>query len=90
MSAAPVFKKRHDESPNLKFGSTQDRKNFGRTRLLKQYFFPSLLILYLALAASAVRAAEKIRVAYPAVAPGSTPSWVTAEKGIWQKYGFDV
>jgi ABC-type nitrate/sulfonate/bicarbonate transport system substrate-binding protein len=90
VSAAPVFKKRHDESPNLKFGSTQDRKNFGRTRLLKQYFFPSLLILYLALAASAVRAAEKIRVAYPAVAPGSTPSWVTAEKGIWQKYGFDA
>src|SRR5918992_3676703 len=33
---------------------------------------------------------EKIRVAYPAVAPGSTPSWVTAEKKIWHKYGFDV
>ena len=57
---------------------------------MKQYFFPSLLILYLALATAAVHAAEKIRVAYPAVAPGSTPSWVTAEKGIWQKYGFDV
>ena len=27
---------------------------------------------------------------YPAIAPGSTPSWVTAEKGIWRKYGFDV
>ncbi len=35
-------------------------------------------------------AAEKLRVAYPAVAPGSTPSWVTAESKIWQKYGFDV
>lgn len=34
--------------------------------------------------------ADKIRVAYPAVAPGSTPSWVTAEKRIWQKYGFEV
>jgi ABC-type nitrate/sulfonate/bicarbonate transport system substrate-binding protein len=33
---------------------------------------------------------EKIRVAYPAIAPGSTPSWVTAEKGIWRKYGLDV
>jgi ABC-type nitrate/sulfonate/bicarbonate transport system substrate-binding protein len=33
---------------------------------------------------------EKIRVAYPAVAPGSTPSWVTAEKKIWSKYGYDV
>ena len=38
----------------------------------------------------AAHSAEKIRVAYPAVAPGSTPSWVTAEKGIWQRYGLDV
>jgi ABC-type nitrate/sulfonate/bicarbonate transport system substrate-binding protein len=40
--------------------------------------------------ASQARAAEKIRVAYPAVAPGLTPSWVTAEAGIWRKYGLDV
>jgi NitT/TauT family transport system substrate-binding protein len=40
--------------------------------------------------ASQGRAAEKIRVAYPAVAPGLTPSWVTAEAGIWRKYGLDV
>ena len=40
--------------------------------------------------ASPGRAAEKIRVAYPAVAPGLTPSWVTAEAGIWRKYGLDV
>jgi NitT/TauT family transport system substrate-binding protein len=33
---------------------------------------------------------EKFRAAYPAIAPGSTPSWVTAEKGLWRKYGFDV
>lgn len=57
---------------------------------MKQYFLSLILILHLALAAAAVHAAEKIRVAYPAVAPGSTPSWVTAEKGIWQKYGFDA
>jgi ABC-type nitrate/sulfonate/bicarbonate transport system substrate-binding protein len=57
---------------------------------MRQYIFPLILLLNLALAASATHAAEKIRVAYPAVAPGSTPSWVTAEKGIWQKYGFDV
>lgn len=37
-----------------------------------------------------VRSAEKIRVAYPAVAPGLTPSWVTAEAGIWRKHGLDV
>jgi ABC-type nitrate/sulfonate/bicarbonate transport system substrate-binding protein len=24
------------------------------------------------------------------VAPGSTPLWITAEKGIWRQYGFDV
>src|SRR5215204_6219406 len=40
--------------------------------------------------ASQARAAEKIRVAYPAVAPGLAPSWVTAEAGIWRKYGLDV
>ena len=57
---------------------------------MKQYSFPSLLILCLALAATTVHPAEKIRVAYPTVAPGSTPSWVTAEKVIWQKYGFAV
>ena len=34
--------------------------------------------------------AETIRVAYPAVAPGLAPLWVTAEKGIWRNYGFDV
>jgi len=39
---------------------------------------------------TATQAAEKLRVAYPAVAPALTPSWVTAEKGIWRKYGFDV
>ncbi|HET9548732.1 MAG TPA: hypothetical protein VFQ03_01090, partial [Candidatus Binatia bacterium] len=33
---------------------------------------------------------EKLRAAYPAVAPGSTPSWITAERKIWQKYGFEV
>jgi ABC-type nitrate/sulfonate/bicarbonate transport system substrate-binding protein len=33
---------------------------------------------------------EKLRAAYPAVAPGSTPSWITAEKKLWQKYGFEV
>ena len=40
--------------------------------------------------ASQARAAEKIRLAYPAVAPGLAPSWVTAEAGIWGKYGLDV
>ena len=37
-----------------------------------------------------VHAAEKLRAAYPAVAPGSTPSWITAEKKLWLKCGYDV
>ena len=57
---------------------------------MKRYSFPLILILQFATVTTAVLAAEKIRVTYPAVAPGSTPSWVTAEKGFWQKYGFDV
>lgn len=48
------------------------------------------LALALSMLAGSARAAEKIRAAYPAVAPGLTPLWVTAEKGIWRKYGFDV
>lgn len=57
---------------------------------MKRYSFPLIIILCLTLAATTVYGAEKIRIAYPAVAPGSTPSWVTAERGIWQKYGFDA
>jgi ABC-type nitrate/sulfonate/bicarbonate transport system substrate-binding protein len=49
-----------------------------------------LLALVLPHTAAVIEAAEKLRAAYPAIAPGSTPSWVTAEKGIWRKYGFDV
>ncbi len=49
--------------------------------------------VFAALLAAPIHAAEKLeklRVAYPAVAPGSTPSWITAEKQIWAKYGYDV
>jgi ABC-type nitrate/sulfonate/bicarbonate transport system substrate-binding protein len=50
------------------------------------------LAIATALLAATVEAqtVERFRAAYPAIAPGSTPSWVTAEKGIWRKYGFDV
>jgi NitT/TauT family transport system substrate-binding protein len=50
------------------------------------------LVIALALVSvgNRLQAAEKLRAAYPAIAPGSTPSWVTAERGIWRKYGFDV
>jgi ABC-type nitrate/sulfonate/bicarbonate transport system substrate-binding protein len=52
-----------------------------------------LIVSFLILIAGPAHAAEKLeklRAAYPAIAPGSTPSWVTAEKGLWRKYGFDV
>jgi NitT/TauT family transport system substrate-binding protein len=53
-----------------------------------------IAVVFAALALVAVvaklQAAEKLRAAYPAIAPGSTPSWVTADRGIWRKYGFDV
>jgi ABC-type nitrate/sulfonate/bicarbonate transport system substrate-binding protein len=52
-----------------------------------------IALVILALFTAPVHAAEKLeklRAAYPAVAPGSTPSWITAEKKIWQKYGFEV
>ena len=34
--------------------------------------------------------AEKLRVAYPTLGPGSTPSWVTHEAGFWKKSGLDI
>jgi len=49
-----------------------------------------IVVIVSVLGAFAADAAEKLRVAYPAVAPGSTPSWVTADKKIWQKYGLEV
>ncbi|MGE5305735.1 MAG: ABC transporter substrate-binding protein [Alphaproteobacteria bacterium] len=53
---------------------------------------PSSVLAVMALAwlAMPAHALEKIRAAYPAVAPGSTPLWVTAETGIWRHYGLDV
>jgi ABC-type nitrate/sulfonate/bicarbonate transport system substrate-binding protein len=55
-------------------------------------FMLSLLApaIALVIATHAAQAGDKLRVAYPAVAPGSTPSWVTADKGIWSKHGLDV
>jgi len=52
--------------------------------------FTLFAVVACAIAANSSQAAEKLRIAYPAIAPGSTPSWVTADKGLWRKYGFDV
>ncbi len=55
-------------------------------------FIPPFATVAIALLVTppAAHTAEKLRAAYPAVAPGSTPSWITAEKKIWQKYGLEV
>ena len=50
-------------------------------------------IVLLSLLACIIRpadAADKLRVAFPTLGPGSTPSWVTLEAGSWKKYGVDV
>ena len=52
--------------------------------------FWTLLAVALLSAPVQAQKVEKFRAAYPAIAPGSTPSWVTAETGLWRKYGFDV
>src|SRR5262245_22941005 len=51
---------------------------------------PLAIAAVLSTATVEAQTVERFRAAYPAIAPGSTPSWVTAEKGIWRKYGFDV
>ncbi len=47
-------------------------------------------ICFILSAAAPSSGAEKLRVAYPTLGPGSTPSWVTHEMGYWKKSGLDV
>ena len=50
-------------------------------------------IIFLSLLAFTIcpaHAADKFRVAFPTLGPGSTPSWVTLEAGMWKKYDLDV
>ena len=70
----------------------EEVKSWNR-RLNHKFSRATLIILSVTFCGIPVHAAEKLeklRAAYPAVAPGSTPSWVTAEKRIWQKYGLEV
>src|ERR1044071_7198586 len=48
------------------------------------------VFLFALSAAVQARGAEKLRIAYPTLGPGSTPSWVTHEAGFWNKSGLDV
>ena len=52
--------------------------------------FLLILALGLPFASPLAHSAEQLRVAYPALAPGSSPLWVPLEKGIWKKHGLDV
>src|SRR5512143_2418065 len=48
------------------------------------------LIWLLTVSATKAAAAEKLRAAFPSLATALSPSWITAEKGFWKKYGLDV
>jgi len=72
------------QGEDVRKGRRVGRKTFGLSVIL------SVVITATGFVTGPARALEKIRAAYPAVAPGSTPLWVTAEKGIWRQYGFDV
>jgi len=56
---------------------------------LKKFFYPALILSILARAVG-LFAAEPFRVGFPSLATGFAPSWVAADKGIWQKHGLDV
>jgi NitT/TauT family transport system substrate-binding protein len=56
---------------------------------MRVVFVPAITLVFAIITAPA-HAAEKLRVAYPAVAPGTAASWVTADAGIWHKHGLDV
>ena len=47
-------------------------------------------LLFLVSAVAPSPGAERLRVAYPTLGPGSTPSWVTHETGFWKKSAADV
>jgi NitT/TauT family transport system substrate-binding protein len=47
-------------------------------------------LLALSIGPGPIGAAEKLRVAFPSLATALSPSWITAERGLWQRYGLDV
>src|SRR5919197_158167 len=49
-----------------------------------------IVVVGLLLDATTSRAADKIRVAFPSLATALSPSWITADKGMWRKYGLEV
>ena len=54
-------------------------------------FVRSIVLLFLlACTICPAYAADKLRVAFPTLGPGSTPSWVTLEAGTWKRYDLDV
>jgi NitT/TauT family transport system substrate-binding protein len=57
------------------------------TAIIKLIFVSVCFPLYIA---APLHGAEKLRVAYPTLGPGSTPSWVTHEAGFWKRSGLDL
>lgn len=60
---------------------------FCRTSKMRVLF---LWLLAAIIAPAHIGAAEKLRVAFPSFATALSPSWITAERGFWQKYGLEV
>jgi NitT/TauT family transport system substrate-binding protein len=60
---------------------------FCHTRNMRLILFWLMAVI---IAPAHTGAAEKLRVAFPSLATALSPSWITAERGLWQKYGLEV
>ena len=49
-----------------------------------------LWLLAVSIAPAHIGAAENLVVAFPSLATALSPSWITAERGLWRKYGLEV
>ncbi len=63
--------------------------NLGENNMRRDRFLVFSFFVILCLQPISLRA-ESIRVGYPSLATGFAPSWVTADTGLWKKYGLDV
>ena len=77
MMGSPIF--RHSSTPEF------------HSRVMSMTYVCSIIFLsLLVFTICPAHAADKFRVAFPTLGPGSTPSWVTLEVGMWKKYDLDV
>ena len=92
LDAKPLSKSLTKPMPNIRLSasagwSSETSSIFCRTRKMRVLF---LWLLAVIIAPAEVGAAEKLVVAFPSLATALSPSWITAERGLWQKYGLEV